>query len=87
MVRELPHYKKITENYHHYYHLWAIENSNEWKEYKKVESIYRYKSVAIFVASDIFLQSISQKRAETVVVNETQSLTKVNGVDPVTSSH
>lgn len=43
--------------------------------------------MAIFVASDIFLQSMSQKRAETVVVNETQSLTKVNGVDPVTSSH
>lgn len=39
------------------------------------------------VASDIFLQSMSQKRAETVVVNETQSLTNVNGVDPVTSSH
>lgn len=43
--------------------------------------------MAIFVASDIFLQSINQNRAETVVVNETQSLTKVNGVEPVTSSH
>jgi hypothetical protein len=30
---------------------------------------------------------MSQKRAETVVVNETQSLTKVSGVEPVTSSH
>lgn len=47
----------------------------------------RYSSVAIFVASPIFRQSISQNRAETVVVNETQSLTKVKGVDPVTSSH
>lgn len=43
--------------------------------------------MAIFVASDIFLQSINQKRAETVVVNDTQSLTKVRGVEPVTSSH
>lgn len=48
---------------------------------------YRYRSVAILVASDIFLQSINQNRADTVVVNETQSLTNVNGVDPVTSSH
>lgn len=32
-------------------------------------------------------QSISQNRADTVVVNETQSLTNVNGVEPVTSSH
>lgn len=48
---------------------------------------YRYKSVAILVASDIFLQSINQNLADTVVVNETQSLTNVNGVDPVTSSH
>lgn len=35
----------------------------------------------------MFRQSISQKRADTVVVNETQSFTNVNGVDPVTSSH
>lgn len=49
--------------------------------------LYLYSSVAILVASEIFRQSMSQKRAETVVVNETQSLTKVNGVDPVTSSH
>lgn len=49
--------------------------------------IYLYSSVAIFVASEIFLQSISQKRADTVVVNETQSFTNVNGVEPVTSSH
>lgn len=48
---------------------------------------YLYSSVAILVASEMFRQSMSQKRAETVVVNETQSLTKVNGVDPVTSSH
>lgn len=46
-----------------------------------------YKSVAIFVASAMLRQSISQKRAETVVVNDTQSLTNVNGVEPVTSSH
>lgn len=45
-----------------------------------------YNSVAIFVASVMFRQSISQKRADTVVVNETQSLTKVKGVEPVTSS-
>lgn len=32
-------------------------------------------------------QSISQNRADTVVVNETQSFTNVSGVDPVTSSH
>lgn len=32
-------------------------------------------------------QSINQNLAETVVVKETQSLTKVSGVDPVTSSH
>lgn len=51
------------------------------------EFTYRYRSVAILVASDIFLQSINQNRADTVVVNETQSLTNVNGVDPVTSSH
>ena len=48
---------------------------------------YLYNSVAIFVASAMFRQSISQKRAETVVVNETQSLTNVRGVEPVTSSH
>lgn len=48
---------------------------------------YLYNSVAILVASDILRQSINQKRADTVVVNETQSLTNVNGVDPVTSSH
>lgn len=46
-----------------------------------------YNSVAILAASDIFLQSISQNLAETVVVKDTQSLTKVKGVDPVTSSH
>lgn len=48
---------------------------------------YLYNSVAIFVASPIFLQSINQNRADTVVVNDTQSLTNVRGVDPVTSSH
>lgn len=48
---------------------------------------YLYSSVAILVASEMLRQSISQKRAETVVVNETQSLTNVNGVEPVTSSH
>ena len=48
---------------------------------------YLYSSVAIFVASPIFLQSISQNLADTVVVKDTQSLTNVNGVDPVTSSH
>lgn len=35
----------------------------------------------------MFLQSISQNRADTVVVKETQSLTNVRGVEPVTSSH
>jgi hypothetical protein len=45
-----------------------------------------YKSVAILAASDTFLQSISQKRADTVVVNDTQSFTNDNGVEPVTSS-
>lgn len=30
---------------------------------------------------------MSQNLAETVVVNDTQSLTNVKGVDPVTSSH
>lgn len=30
---------------------------------------------------------MSQNRADTVVVNDTQSLTNVSGVDPVTSSH
>lgn len=49
--------------------------------------IYRYSSVAILVASEMFRQSMSQNLADTVVVNETQSLTKVKGVDPVTSSH
>lgn len=39
------------------------------------------------VASPTFRQSISQNLADTVVVKETQSLTKVSGVDPVTSSH
>lgn len=48
---------------------------------------YLYSSVAILVASAMFRQSISQNRAETVVVNDTQSLTKVSGVEPVTSSH
>jgi hypothetical protein len=43
--------------------------------------------VAIFDASATFRQSINQNRAETVVVNETQSLTNVKGVEPVTSSH
>lgn len=46
-----------------------------------------YSSVAIFVASSIFLQSISQNLADTVVVKLTQSLTNVSGVEPVTSSH
>lgn len=50
-------------------------------------SSYLYSSVAILVASPMLRQSISQKRAETVVVKDTQSLTKVSGVDPVTSSH
>ena len=39
------------------------------------------------VASATFLQSISQNLALTVVVKLTQSLTKVRGVLPVTSSH
>ena len=47
----------------------------------------RYSSVAIFVASATFLQSMSQNLADTVVVKLTQSLTKCKGVDPVTSSH
>ena len=46
-----------------------------------------YSSVAIFVASPTFRQSMSQNLADTVVVNETQSLTNVRGVEPVTSSH
>jgi hypothetical protein len=46
-----------------------------------------YNSVAILVASEMLRQSISQKRAETVVVNVTQSFTNVRGVEPVTSSH
>ena len=46
-----------------------------------------YSSVAILVASSMFLQSMSQNRADTVVVKLTQSLTNVRGVDPVTSSH
>jgi len=47
----------------------------------------RYSSVAIFEASATFRQSISQNRADTVVVNDTQSLINVRGVEPVTSSH
>jgi hypothetical protein len=47
----------------------------------------RYSSVAILDASATFRQSISQNRAETVVVNDTQSLINVRGVEPVTSSH
>lgn len=47
----------------------------------------RYSSVAIFDASATFRQSMSQNRADTVVVNETQSLMNVSGVEPVTSSH
>jgi hypothetical protein len=46
-----------------------------------------YSSVAILVASAMLRQSISQNRAETVVVNVTQSFTNVSGVEPVTSSH
>lgn len=46
-----------------------------------------YSSVAILVASPMLRQSISQKRADTVVVKDTQSLTNVRGVEPVTSSH
>ena len=46
-----------------------------------------YNSVAILVASPMLRQSISQKRADTVVVKDTQSLTNVRGVEPVTSSH
>ena len=46
-----------------------------------------YNSVAIFVASAMLRQSISQNLADTVVVNVTQSFTKVSGVEPVTSSH
>lgn len=47
----------------------------------------RYSSVAILDASATFRQSINQNRADTVVVNETQSLINVRGVEPVTSSH
>ena len=47
----------------------------------------RYSSVANLVASATLLQSISQNRADTVVVKLTQSRTNVRGVDPVTSSH
>lgn len=46
-----------------------------------------YNSVAIFGTAPIFLQSMSQNLAETVVVNDTLSFMKVNGVEPVTSSH
>lgn len=46
-----------------------------------------YNSVAIFGTAPIFLQSINQNLAETVVVNDTLSFIKVNGVEPVTSSH
>ena len=46
-----------------------------------------YSSVAILVASPMLRQSMSQKRADTVVVNVTQSFTNVRGVEPVTSSH
>ncbi|KYM96928.1 hypothetical protein ALC62_12398, partial [Cyphomyrmex costatus] len=46
-----------------------------------------YNSVAIFGTAPTFLQSINQNLAETVVVNDTLSFIKVNGVDPVTSSH
>lgn len=46
-----------------------------------------YNSVAIFGTAPIFLQSISQNLAETVVVNDTLSFMKVSGVEPVTSSH
>jgi hypothetical protein len=53
----------------------------------KSTNTHLYNSVAILVASEILRQSINQKRADTVVVNETQSFTKVSGVDPVTSSH
>lgn len=50
-------------------------------------NLHLYNSVAILVASPIFRQSMSQNLADTVVVKDTQSLTKVSGVDPVTSSH
>ena len=43
--------------------------------------------MAILVASATLRQSISQNLALTVVVKLTQSLTKVSGVLPVTSSH
>lgn len=46
-----------------------------------------YNSVAMLPALDTCLQSINQNLADTVVVNETQSLTNVRGVEPVTSSH
>lgn len=46
-----------------------------------------YNSVAIFGTSLMFLQSISQNLADTVVVKETRSFINVRGVDPVTSSH
>ena len=46
-----------------------------------------YREVAILVASATLRQSISQNLALTVVVKLTQSLTKVRGVLPVTSSH
>ena len=45
-----------------------------------------YSSVAIFVASEIFRQSINQNLADTVVTKDTQSFTKVSGEEPVTSS-
>lgn len=46
-----------------------------------------YKSVAIFGTSLMFLQSINQNLADTVVVKDTLSSMNVKGVDPVTSSH
>lgn len=52
-----------------------------------LQTDYLYNSLAILEASSTFRQSISQKRADTVVVKLTQSLISVRGVDPVTSSH
>lgn len=63
--------------------------SKNFERYKEIYSTetYLYSSVAILVASAMFRQSMSQKRADTVVVKDTQSFTKVSGVEPVTSSH
>jgi len=84
-IKILKNYREILKNYEEF-----LPRNNRKIAYLVIYGTCKdasYNSVAIFGTAPIFLQSINQNLAETVVVNDTLSFMKVNGVDPVTSSH